>query len=65
MSEGTDGDVQPLESESGPERSRAGGKRPAAEPQDPEAGEHPEEVEGLQVRGHTWAQILIQDDFIH
>ncbi|XP_069367503.1 mitofusin-1 isoform X3 [Paralichthys olivaceus] len=46
--QGTDGDVQPPESESRPERSRAGGKRPTAEPQDPETGEHPEEVEGLQ-----------------
>lgn len=43
--------VQPSEPESGSERSRAGGKHPTAELQDPETGEHPEEVQGLQVRG--------------
>lgn len=52
MFEGADVHVQPSDSESRSERSRAGGKHPAAELQDPETGEHPEEVQGLQVRGH-------------
>ncbi|XP_062259932.1 mitofusin-1 isoform X2 [Platichthys flesus] len=46
------GGAGPVESESGPERSRAGGTGPPAEPQDPEAGEHPEEVQGLQEQSH-------------
>lgn len=41
--------VQPPDSACGSERRRAGGKHPTAELQDPETGEHPAEVQGLQV----------------
>ncbi|XP_074505936.1 mitofusin-1-like isoform X2 [Sebastes fasciatus] len=44
--------LQPSDSESGSERGRAGGEHPPAELQDPETGEHPEEVQGLQEQSH-------------
>ncbi|XP_035988838.1 mitofusin-1 isoform X3 [Fundulus heteroclitus] len=50
--QGADGDLQPPDAEGGPERGRAGGKHPAADLQDPEPGEDPEEVQGLQEPGH-------------
>lgn len=41
--------VQPPDAARGSERRRAGGTHPSAELQDPETGEHPEKVQGLQV----------------
>lgn len=51
--EGAGVHLRPPGAESRSERGGTGGEHPAAELQDPETGEPPEEVQGLQVRGHT------------